>query len=175
MNRTTTRRLAYGGLMAALIALLTAYVRLDILFFISMRGYAHLGDVGIVLSSLVMGPFAAVPAALGSAIADLLAGYVTYAPFTLVIKGVMGFVLGKWLAAKRLSVRNVCLLVLTAAFMVGAYFLTDTLLYGVEAAIGSVFGNCVQGGAMVAGGIVLLPIYCSLPESVRGRDDKKGA
>lgn len=169
MHKTATRRLAYGGLMAALIALLTAYVRLDILFFISMKGYAHLGDVGIVLASLVMGPFAAVPAALGSALADLLAGYVTYAPFTLVIKGLMGFALGKWLAAKRFSVRNVLLLVATAAFMVGAYFLTDTLLYGVEAAIGSVFGNCVQGGAMIAGGIVLLPVYCALPESIRGR------
>ena len=133
MNHSTTRRLAYGGLMAALIALLTAYVRLDILFFLSMHsGYAHLGDVGIVLASLVMGPFAAVPAALGSTIADLLAGYVTYAPFTLVIKGAMGFILGKWLVAKRLSARNIALLILTAAFMVGAYFLTDTLLYGVE-------------------------------------------
>ena len=37
MGKSSTRRLAYGGLMAALIALLTAYVRLDILFFLSMR------------------------------------------------------------------------------------------------------------------------------------------
>ena len=170
MKDSKTRRLAYGGLMAALIALLTAYVRLDILFFLSMRsGYAHLGDVGIVLSSLVMGPFAAVPAALGSAIADLLAGYVTYAPFTLAIKGAMGFMLGKWLVPKRFSARNIALLVLAAAFMVGAYFLTDTLLYGLEAAIGSVIGNCVQGVAMLAGGVVLAPIYCSLPERIRGK------
>ena len=169
MRDQTTRRLAYGGLMAALIALLTAYVRLDILFFISMRGNAHLGDVGIVITSLLMGPFAAAPAALGSAIADLLAGYVTYAPFTLVIKGAMGFCMGKWLVAKRFSARNIAILVLTAAFMVGAYFLTDTLLYGVEAAIGSVLGNCVQGLAMIAGGVVILPIYCSLPERIRGK------
>ena len=75
MRDQTTRRLAYGGLMAALIALLTAYVRLDILFFLSMHsGYAHLGDVGIVIASLLMGPFAAAPAALGSAIADLWRG-----------------------------------------------------------------------------------------------------
>ena len=169
MRDQMTRRLAYGGLMAALIALLTAYVRLDILFFLSMHsGYAHLGDVGIVIASLLMGPFAAVPAALGSAIADLLAGYVTYAPFTLVIKGAMGFFMGKWLVAKRFSARNIALLLLTAAFMVGAYFLTDTLLYGVEAAIGSVVGNCVQGAAMLAGGVVILPIYCSLPERIRG-------
>ena len=92
----------------------------------------------------------------------------TYAPFTLVIKGAMGFFMGKWLVAKRFSARNIALLVLTAAFMVGAYFLTDTLLYGVEAAIGSVVGNCVQGAAMLAGGVVILPIYCSLPERIRG-------
>ena len=70
--------------------------------------------------------------------------------------------------AKRFSARNIALLLLTAAFMVGAYFLTDTLLYGVEAAIGSVVGNCVQGAAMLAGGVVILPIYCSLPERIRG-------
>ena len=118
MRDQTTRRLAYGGLMAALIALLTAYVRLDILFFLSMHsGYAHLGDVGIVIASLLMGPFAAAPAALGSAIADLLAGYVTYAPFTLVIKGAMGFFMGKWLVARRFSARNIALLVLTAPIL----------------------------------------------------------
>ena len=155
MRDQATRRLAYGGLMAALIALLTAYVHLSV--FIPMQaGYAHLGDVGIVLASIIMGPFAAVPAALGSALVDVLLGaFATYAPFTLVIKGVMGFVLGKFLVAKRFSVRNACLLLLMAAFMVGAYFLTDTLLYGVEAAIGSVVGNCVQGAAMLAGGVVI--------------------
>ena len=169
MRDQATRRLAYGGLMAALIALLTAYVHLSV--FIPMQaGYAHLGDVGIVLASIIMGPFAAVPAALGSALVDVLLGaFATYAPFTLVIKGVMGFVLGKFLVAKCFSVRNACLLLLMAAFMVGAYFFTDTLLYGVEAAIGSVVGNCVQGGLMLVGGMVILPLYCSLPARVRGK------
>mgnify|MGYP000335039313 CR=1 FL=1 len=132
-------------------------------------GYAHLGDVGIALASIIIGPFAAVPAALGRARGCALGAFATYAPFTLVIKGVMGFVLGKFLVAKRFSVRNACLLLLMAAFMVGAYFLTDTLLYGVEAAIGSVVGNCVQGGLMLVGGMVILPLYCSLPERIRGK------
>lgn len=53
-----------------MIALLTAFVRLPV---VMLKGYAHLGDVGILLSSLILGPFAAVPAAVGSALADLLA------------------------------------------------------------------------------------------------------
>ena len=167
MNRNaTTLRLAYGGLLAAMIALLTAYVRLPV---VMLKGYAHLGDLGILLSSLVLGPFAALPAAVGSGLADLLAGYPVYAPFTLVIKGAMGYALGKWILTRRFSVRNLIVLILTAAFMVGAYFLTDTLLYGAEAAVASFVGNCVQGGAMVAGGLVLIPLCCALPKAMLGR------
>ena len=166
MNRNATLRLAYGGVLAAMIALLTAFVRLPV---VMLKGYAHLGDVGILLSSLILGPFAAVPAAGGSALADLLAGYAMYAPFTLLIKGPMGFFLGKWIARKRLSARSVILTALVALFMVGGYFLADMLLYGLEAAIASVVGNAVQGGALVAGGLVLLPLYCSLPQSIQRR------
>ena len=169
MHRNATLKLAYGGLLAAMIALLTAYVRLPV---VMLKGYAHLGDLGILLSSLMLGPFAAVPAAIGSGLADILAGYITYAPFTLIIKGAMGFFMGKWILSQRFSVRNLLVLVLTAAFMVGTYFLTDALLYGVEAAIASIVGNCVQGGAMVVGGVVLIPVFCSLPENIRRRNHK---
>jgi uncharacterized membrane protein len=166
MRNRSTLRLAYGGLLAAAIALLTAYVRLPV---VMLKGYAHLGDLGILLSGLVLGPFAALPAAVGSGLADLLAGYPVYAPFTLVIKGAMGFALGRWIRVRRFSVRNLLVLVGTAAFMVGAYFLTDALLYGTEAAVASLVGNCVQGGAMVAGGLVLIPMCCSLPKEICGR------
>jgi len=152
--------------MAAVIAVLTAYVRLPV---VMLKGYTHLGDVGILASSLILGPFALLPAAVGSALADLLAGYAQYAPFTLIIKGAMGFAMGKWISVKRFSAINLLVLFASAAFMVGAYFLTDALLYGWEAAIASVVGNCVQGTAMFAGGLVLIPLYCSLPRTIRGR------
>ncbi len=166
MRNKLTLRLAYSGLLAALVALLTAYVRLPVAM---LKGYAHLGDLGVLLCSLVLGPFAALPAAVGSGLADLLAGFPIYAPFTLVIKGALGFAFGKWVRLKRFSPVNLLLLILGGVFMVGAYFLTDALLYGAEAAAASFIGNCVQGGAMVAGGMVLIPVCDTLPSSIFGR------
>ncbi len=92
MRRKRTILLAYGGLCAALIALLTAFVRLPAP---TLKGYAHLGDLGILFCSMLLGPFCAVPAAAGSALADVLATYPLYAPFTLAIKALMGFWMGK--------------------------------------------------------------------------------
>jgi len=166
MKTNSTIRLAFGGLYAALIALLTAYVRIP---FPMQQGYAHLGDLGILLASLTLGPFAFLPAAIGSALADVLANYAVYAPFTLVIKGVMGYLMGLLIARKEFAVRNFFVLLLNAAFMVGGYFLADTALYSWAGATASVIGNCVQGMALLVGGMVLIPIFCSLPESVQRR------
>ena len=160
MRRKRTILLAYGGLCAALIALLTAFVRLPAPM---LKGYAHLGDLGILFCSMLLGPFCAVPAAAGSALADVLATYPLYAPFTLAIKALMGFWMGQRIVRQRFSLRNLLTLILNAVWMVGAYFLTDALLFGMEAAIGSFFGNLVQGIALVVGGMVLIPLVSSLP------------
>lgn len=166
MKKNLTMRLALGGLYAAVIALLTAYVRIP---FPMQSGYAHLGDLGILLASLTLGPFAFLPAAIGSGLADVLAGFAAYAPFTLLVKGVMGYLLGLLIVRKEFAVRNFFVLLLNAAFMVGAYFLTDTVLYGWAGAVGSLVGNCVQGGALLVGGMVIIPLVCALPQSVQKR------
>ena len=147
MRDQATRRLAYGGLMAALIALLTAYVHLSV--FIPCR----LATRTWAMSALFWpaSSWGRLPLCLRAwvrALVDVLLGaFATYAPFTLVIKGVMGFVLGKFLVAKRFSVRNACCCCSWRRSWWGAYFLTDTLLYGVEAAIGSVVGTACRAAS----------------------------
>ena len=61
-------RLTMGGMLAALVAVFTAYVSVPI-----AGGYFHPGDAMIALSAIVLGPYAAIPAAIGSGLADLLA------------------------------------------------------------------------------------------------------
>ena len=52
------------------------------------QGYVHLGDAMIFLAVLVVGKKnGAIAAAFGSALADLMGGYVAFAPWTFVIKG----------------------------------------------------------------------------------------
>ena len=102
-------------------------------------------------------------AALGSALIDLY-GFAIYAPFTLVIKGAMGFFAGKFLKSG-LSVKNIAIVIAISAFMVLAYFLTDMVLYGWAAALGSALGNVTQALASIALGCVVL----ALPvERIRG-------
>ena len=154
--KPTTRQLCLAGLLTAVVLVMTM-IRLPVPM---MQGYPHIGDAAILLCGLVLGPMGTVPAAIGSALADLIYGYVFYAPFTLVIKGAMGFFAGKFLK-KGLSVRNILTVAGISVFMVLAYFLTDMVLYGWAAAAGSIVGNIAQAIASIALGCVVLVLPTS--------------
>lgn len=55
-------------------------------------GYMNLGDGVILIASYFIGPAAFSPAAIGSALGDLIAGYPMYIAPTFIIKGLMGLV-----------------------------------------------------------------------------------
>ena len=82
------RRVTFAGVFAALILIATQFkIPTGI-------GYANLGDGFILVASFLMGPASFFPAAIGSGLADLLAGYPMYIPATFIIKGVMGLAAG---------------------------------------------------------------------------------
>lgn len=151
MTGKKIRRLTVGGMLAALVAVFTAYVSVPI-----AGGYFHPGDAMIALSSAVLGPYAAIPAAIGSGLADLLAGYTIYAPFTFVIKGLVGFIAGYGCRCGKLEMRSVGMLVLAGVVIPAGYFVTDCILYGLATAIASVAWNCLQGVVCIAAGCACL-------------------
>ena len=54
--------------------------------FPTLFGYIHAGDALVLLAAYVLGPlWGSLAAALGSSLADLMAGYVQYFPGTFVI------------------------------------------------------------------------------------------
>ena len=56
-------------------------------------GYIHPGDAIVVLSGILLGPiYGGLAAGLGSALADLLSGYMVYVPITFVVKAVIAVV-----------------------------------------------------------------------------------
>ena len=75
-NRNTLKKTAYAGVLAALIFIGTE------LHIPTAIGHINLGDLMILVSSYILGPFALVPAAIGSTLADLMAGYPQYAVAT---------------------------------------------------------------------------------------------
>lgn len=151
MRSTKIRRLTAGGMLAALVAVFTAYVSVPI-----AGGYFHPGDAMIALSAIVLGPYAAIPAAIGSGLADLLAGYTIYAPFTFVIKGLVGLVAGIGCKNGKLNVRSVCALAAAGLIVPAGYFATDCILYSLATAIASLPWNCVQALVCVAAGCVCM-------------------
>lgn len=87
-----TYKVTMTGLMMALIMVATMMIRIHIPF---TQGYVHLGDTMIFIAVLVLGKkYGAVAAGVGSAFADIFSGYSYYAPWTLVIKALMAFVVG---------------------------------------------------------------------------------
>ena len=75
--------LAAVSLFTALTLLGTSVLRIPTPTF----GYVHLGDCFVLLAGLLLGPvYGGLAAGIGSALADLLAGYVVWVPGTFMIK-----------------------------------------------------------------------------------------
>jgi uncharacterized membrane protein len=148
------------ALLIALTAAATMAVRIPVP---RTGGYINMGDGVIYITALLFGrTYGAAVGGIGSALADFLGGYALFAPFTLVIKGLEGFlvgVLGAWRgrggggrAYLGAAVPAVAIVV-GGAEMVAGYFVAEAYLLhlGVGAAASEVPGNVAQ----VLGGLVL--------------------
>jgi uncharacterized membrane protein len=148
MRDQRVKQLALGGLLASLVLLATWQLKVP-----TAIGYIHLGDGVIFLSAMLMGNFAALIAGVGSALADLLAGYPIYIAPTFIIKAVMGLLAARF-ALPGKHIRNLCVFAVAECVMVGGYLLFESLVYGWGTAVGSAPFNLLQGAAGVALGMV---------------------
>ena len=143
-NKEYLKKTAYAGVLAALVFIGTE------LHIPTAIGHINLGDLVILVSAYILGPFALVPAAIGSTLATFL------------IKGIMGLVAG--ILLKRNSEGKVSLArKLSASFvaeviMVAGYFAFESLpfMYGVAAAAGSLIPNGIQASAAIVGAVPLM-------------------
>ena len=91
MHSEKLRHLTLAALFAALAC--TATLLIQIPAIPPAKGYINLGDCIVNVAAWVLGPvFGAAAAGIGSALADIISGYVIYAPATLVIKALMAVV-----------------------------------------------------------------------------------
>ena len=154
-QRKSLRKIALAGVLAAFVFIGTE------LHVPTAIGHVNLGDLIIILSSYMLGPFAALPAAIGSALADLLAGYAQYVVPTFIIKGAMGLVAGLILKKSKTDkvplLRRLLAAVLAELIMVAGYFAFEALpfVYGINAAIGSIVPNLIQAAAAIVAAIPL--------------------
>jgi uncharacterized membrane protein len=136
------------ALFAVLTALTAAITLMTVIPFPPTRGYFNLGEAMVFFSALTFGWRAgAVCGGVGSAIADLLAGFGMFAPTTLVAKGAEGLVagaIGRMNGGKPLA--YVLGIVCGGACMITTYFLSEWLLldFGLGAAIAEIPTNIAQ-------------------------------
>lgn len=153
-------KLCISGMFAALICVATMIIRIPS----PLGGYVNFGDCFILIAAWVLGPvygFAA--GGIGSAMADLLSGYVHYVPGTFVIKGLIAVaaaLIVRVFMKKNEKLRFPGFIVggITGEIiMAGGYYLyaATALGKGFEAALDSVPGNIVQGAFGVVLGVVL--------------------
>lgn len=168
---TSTQTLVVAAAMAAAVFVTTTFVRIPIP---ATGGYLNLGDVVIVFAALTFGPIVGLVAGgVGSCAADLV-GFPVFAFPTLIIKGLLGLIVGLvgWRAGKG---RAVLAAFVGEAWMVLGYFLVEAFVFrgsmGIAAAVSEVWFNLGQGGFGAVVGCVLWLIF-----SQRGaRDSKEGA
>ena len=158
MKNTSTFKIVITALFAALICVATMLVQIPIP---ATGGYANLGDGVILICAFLMNPlYAVVAAGLGSFLADILAGYVSYALGTLVIKAGVALIASVLVrkicqsaAFKKIIVSLIFSGVIAEAFMILGYFVYEALFLGLGlGAAGAIVGNIGQGvvGIIVA-------------------------
>lgn len=118
-------------------------------------GYFNFGDVVVIFVGLYAGSkVGAIAGGLGSAIADLI-GFPIFAPITLVVKGLEGFVCG--FAYQEKGFLTILFPVLAGLVLISGYFLGTMLLpqLGKAAALSDLPGNILQAVFGVIGGRAL--------------------
>lgn len=155
------KKLVLAALFAALACAATMSVRIPTP---GTSGYIHPGDAIVILSGMFLGPqFGFLAAGIGSALADLLGGYFTYAPVTFLIKGLIALVTALFAARLQKSGKRLYPAVLLGGvadiiLVAGGYFLFESVLYGAGAAAMSVPANLVQGFGGLVIAAVLYPV-----------------
>jgi len=93
MNNFNVKRITYGGLATALVFVATAIIpQIPVPF---TEGYIHAGDSMIFVTAILLGwRYGAIAGGLGSAMADLFLGYSHWVIPTLIIKAIMGAIVG---------------------------------------------------------------------------------
>jgi uncharacterized membrane protein len=155
-----TKKIVIAALMTSLACVSTMIIKIPS----PLKGYLNLGDCVVLVAGWMLAPgYGFMAAGLGSALADVLSGYILYAPATFIIKGVMALIAfaGFKLMHKRLGKLPACLISgsLAEICMVLGYLVFEGFMYGFGPSLVNVLPNCVQGVAGVIIGSLLFKAF----------------
>ena len=155
-----TKKIVVTALMAAMVCVATMLIKIPS----PMKGYLNIGDCIVLLCGWLLAPgYGFIAAGLGSALADIFSGYITYAPATFVIKGAMALI--AFACFKMMNKRigrlpsQIIGAMLAETEMVLGYYVFEGFLYGFVPSAVNIPANAVQGAAGLLLGIVLVKVF----------------
>jgi uncharacterized membrane protein len=164
------KAMIFTGLWIAVVTVVTMAIVIPIPL---TQGYVNLGDAAVFVGAyLLRKKNGALAAGLGSALADVLLSYATFAPFTLIIKAGMAFIFAVSIQfsegrvredGKKIPRSGIVGIVLATALMAAGYYVAEWILTGNRTApIVSIPWNILQGliGGFIA--LVLIAVLGSL-------------
>ncbi len=128
------RDLALGGILTALVFIGTYFIQIRLPISVN-GGLVHLGNVVLFTAAILYGPRqGAVAGAFGMGLFDILSGWGAWAPFTFLIRGGMGYVIGRVSHSGDREGKNPLWNLLGilggTALMIPGYYIAEGLLYG---------------------------------------------
>lgn len=158
--KNKVQKIVITALIAALICVATMIIKIPT----PLKGYVNAGDGFILLGAAVLSPaYAFLAGGLGSALADVLSGYSSYALATFVVKGLMA--LAAALILKKLKENNskgvlkIIPAVVAEIIMVLGYFVYEGFLYGFGPSAVNIIPNLLQGVAGIIIGLTLIGVF----------------
>ena len=121
-------------------------------------GLIHLGNVPLFIFAIIFGKkTGAIAGGVGMGLFDLVSGWTLWAPFTFVIVGLMGFVMGLITEKKQGYPWYVVAMAAACVIKIAGYYIAEGIIYGNWVTpVTSIPGNLLQIG--VAAVIVLIVI-----------------
>ena len=159
-----TRELVLSALLISLVFVATKFINIRLPISIN-GGLIHLGNAMLFLIAIVFGKRkGAIAGAFGMGLFDIVSGWTAWAPFTFVIRGVMGYIIGSMAYSKNRNgnniIWNITAILISGCWMIVGYYMTEGLLYGNWIAPAtSIPGNIIQ---IVIGAIIGLPLAKAL-------------
>ncbi|WP_373601054.1 ECF transporter S component [Paraclostridium bifermentans] len=168
-EKINTRDLVETSLLIALVFVATRFINIR-LPIASNGGLVHLGNAMLFISAIVFGKKkGALAGAFGMGLFDLLSEWAIWAPFTFIVRGVMGYIIGKisWSNGKRGNdvLTNILAIVVSGVWMIFGYYITEVILYGnYIQALASIPGNITQ---IVIGTLIGVPVAKILKKHIK--------
>lgn len=163
-QQTAVKDIVISGLLTALVFIATKFINIRLPISIN-GGLIHLGNVMLFLSAIVFGKKkGAIAGAFGMGLFDVVSGWMAWAPFTFIIRGVMGYIIGSIANIKGKDgnnfIYNLVAVIIGGLWMIAGYYIAEVILYrNWYSPITSIPGNIIQ---IVIGAVLGLPMASAM-------------